>query len=238
MSGILIGMKEIISYLEMTIEIGIPLQKGMNFRPNNLDYSVFLMSIRKGSPYQDGFEPDGKMLIYEGHDCNKRDCDSPRTTDQPTHTLSGKLTENGKFCQTIEDFKSNNTAVPETIRVFEKIKPGIWADNGFYSLIDFDYILSPYEKRNVFRFKLEPLDIDSNRTDLSTENIEFSRKIPTEVKRLVWARDNGICQQCGSNENLHFDHILPYSKGGTSTNVQNIQLLCQKHNLNKSAKIQ
>ena len=116
----------------MTIEIGIPLQKGMNFRPNNLNYSVFLMSTRKGSPYQDGFEPDGKTLIYEGHDCNKRECDSPKTVDQPTHTLSVKLTENGKFCKTIKDFKSNRTPTPKTIRVCERIKPDIEADNGLY----------------------------------------------------------------------------------------------------------
>ncbi|MGP0594802.1 HNH endonuclease [Nitrospira sp. T9] len=34
------------------------------------------------------------------------------------------------------------------------------------------------------------------------------------------------------------DHIVPYSKGGTSLKVENIQLLCARHNIEKSANIQ
>ncbi|HEX9998679.1 MAG TPA: HNH endonuclease signature motif containing protein [Abditibacterium sp.] len=45
-------------------------------------------------------------------------------------------------------------------------------------------------------------------------------------------------RQCGSAENLHFDHILPFSKGGTSLSAQNIQLLCQNCNVQKSASIE
>lgn len=40
-----------------------------------------------------------------------------------------------------------------------------------------------------------------------------------------------------SKDNLHFDHILPFSKGGTSLKSENIQLLCARHNLQKSDKI-
>ncbi|MFZ9681718.1 MAG: HNH endonuclease [Cephaloticoccus sp.] len=61
--------------------------------------------------------------------------------------------------------------------------------------------------------------------------------IPTAVKREVWKRDNARCAQCGSIANLHFDHIIPWSKGGSSTDVQNIQLLCAAHNLSKSDEI-
>lgn len=43
---------------------------------------------------------------------------------------------------------------------------------------------------------------------------------------------------CGANVNLHFDHILPFSKGGTSLTAKNVRLLCMKHNLEKSAKIE
>jgi 5-methylcytosine-specific restriction endonuclease McrA len=31
--------------------------------------------------------------------------------------------------------------------------------------------------------------------------------------------------------------VLPFSKGGTSLNAQNVQLLCMRHNLAKGAKI-
>ena len=63
-----------------------------------------------------------------------------------------------------------------------------------------------------------------------------SRKITQKVKDDVWNRDGGKCVECGSNENLEFDHIIPHSKGGANT-YRNIQLLCQDCNRTKSAKI-
>lgn len=60
--------------------------------------------------------------------------------------------------------------------------------------------------------------------------------IPKEVVDAVWNRDGGKCVYCGSTENLHLDHIIPFSKGG-NTSVENLQLLCQKCNLQKSNKI-
>ena len=43
-----------------------------------------------------------------------------------------------------------------------------------------------------------------------------NRKIPGEVQKEVYKRDRGKCRICGSIDNLHFDHILPFSKGGSS----------------------
>jgi 5-methylcytosine-specific restriction endonuclease McrA len=36
----------------------------------------------------------------------------------------------------------------------------------------------------------------------------------------------------------HFDHIIPYSKGGSSKDPKNIQLLCVRHNLSKRDRIE
>ena len=63
-----------------------------------------------------------------------------------------------------------------------------------------------------------------------------SRYIPKPIKKIVWLRDNGKCVDCGSTDNLEYDHIIPFSKGGANT-VKNIQILCSKCNRKKSNKI-
>ena len=57
-----------------------------------------------------------------------------------------------------------------------------------------------------------------------------------EVQKEFYECDRGKCRICGSSDNLHFDHILPFSKGGSSKVASNIQLLCARHNLKKGAK--
>jgi len=59
-----------------------------------------------------------------------------------------------------------------------------------------------------------------------------SRYIPQSVKIAVATRDSGRCRHCGSTSNLVYDHITPYSRGGTSI-VDNIQFLCQRCNSRK-----
>lgn len=52
-----------------------------------------------------------------------------------------------------------------------------------------------------------------------------ARAIPQDVKIEVAQRDEGKCRQCGSTAELHFDRVIPWSKGGANT-ATNIQLLC------------
>ena len=67
---------------------------------------------------------------------------------------------------------------------------------------------------------------------LGTSTYSQSRYIPESIKKIVFTRDGGLCQCCGTSENLEFDHIIPYSCGGSSE-LSNIQLLCLKCNRSK-----
>lgn len=207
----------------------------MNFRLGG-QMSVILMSVRVGAPYGDRIENGGKVLIYEGHDVPRtKACPSPKTVDQEEFSPTGALTQNGFFCQAAASYKDHAAPV-ELVRVYDKIKTGIWAYAGLFELID-----AWTEKeggRKVFKFKLQVTDqkIEVSRTD--SREIDHDRLIPTPIKIEVWKRDKGKCVLCGSKENLHFDHIVPFSKGGTSLLAKNIQLLCAKHNLLKRDKIE
>ena len=55
-----------------------------------------------------------------------------------------------------------------------------------------------------------------------------SRSIPQPVKIAVVTRDGGKCRRCRSIQDLQYDRIVPNSRGGSSTDVNNIQLLCGK----------
>ncbi|MEZ6185015.1 MAG: HNH endonuclease signature motif containing protein [Planctomycetota bacterium] len=63
-----------------------------------------------------------------------------------------------------------------------------------------------------------------------------SRSIPQHVKLAVWQRDLGRCVQCGAEDYLEFDHVIPFSKGGANS-VENLQILCRRCNLEKGSKL-
>ena len=67
----------------------------------------------------------------------------------------------------------------------------------------------------------------------SVSSFAQSRYISQTTKKIVYSRDGGACQCCGDYEYLEYDHISPYSCGGSS-DVSNIQLLCRKCNRSES----
>ena len=71
---------------------------------------------------------------------------------------------------------------------------------------------------------------------IKEESRPARQPIPGSVKLLVYKRDQGKCVHCNSDKELHFDHIIPVSKGGGNSD-ENIQILCQRCNLKKSANI-
>lgn len=60
--------------------------------------------------------------------------------------------------------------------------------------------------------------------------------ISETVRMFVWQRDGGRCTQCGSQQRLEFDHVIPIAKGGSNTE-RNIQLLCEVCNRSKGSTI-
>lgn len=237
--GVNIFMKiqdDILSYREMCdTENKQTLQRGMNFRLNP-SYSVILMSQRSNAPYKDKIYSDGITIEYEGHDVSKKGyTHNPKIEDQPDKLPSGKLTQNGYFIDSINLYKSGINK-PEIVKVYEKIMDGVWSLKGYFELTDYKIVNDG--KRNVFRFILRLSDTQNTNLSDTEVIIKHTRLIPSEVKKEVWKRDKGKCVICGETKNLHFDHDLPFSKGGSSLTTKNVRLLCIKHNLEKSAKIE
>lgn len=63
-----------------------------------------------------------------------------------------------------------------------------------------------------------------------------TRHIARDVRQRVWQRYSGCCADCGADQYLEFDHIVPVAKGGSNTEA-NVQLLCRGCNLKKSDQI-
>lgn len=226
---------DILSYLEMCGREGLSLQRGMNFRAGT-GYSIILMSRRSNAPYLDRIEDNGATLIYEGHDEPRTArLPNPKSVDQPATTYRGSLTQNGKFHEAAQRYLQGELP-PERVRVYEKIHAGIWSYNGLFHLVG--SWIEDDGQRQVFKFRLVAVEDDAYVGEEGSAELESSRLIPSAVKLEVWQRDGGRCVRCGAADNLHFDHIIPYSKGGTSLSAENIQLLCARHNLAKRDRIE
>ncbi|SVD29934.1 uncharacterized protein METZ01_LOCUS382788, partial [marine metagenome] len=126
---------QVISYLEMCAEEQSSLQRGMNFRIGP-SHSVILMSVRVGAPYNDQVSDDGQTLVYEGHNAPRNsETPVPQVVDQPLTTDKGTLTQNGRFYAAAEAYR-NEEQEPDHVRVYEKIRTGIWVYSGLFLLID------------------------------------------------------------------------------------------------------
>lgn len=70
------------------------------------------------------------------------------------------------------------------------------------------------------------------------ELLDDQRIFTSEQRRVIYIRDNGICQSCGKKvewDNYEADHKIPWSQGG-KTMVDNGQVLCLECNRKKKAR--
>jgi hypothetical protein len=226
--------QDILAYLEMCTFEGLSLQQGMNYRDDN---SVFLMSRRIGAPYTDRLDPKTNILTYEGHDAPRSiKIVEPKKVDQPTLTPHGTATRNKKFFDAAKEYETGTRKSPLPVRVYEKLRPGIWVFNGTFGLKK--AWMQASGSRKVFKFSLSLLTDDAETIDNHPGGIDHTRMIPSAIKQEVYKRDRGQCVLCGVKDNLHFDHDLAFKHGGTSLLAENIRLLCARHNLRKGAKIE
>jgi 5-methylcytosine-specific restriction endonuclease McrA len=68
------------------------------------------------------------------------------------------------------------------------------------------------------------------------------RMPPKDIEFAVILRDKGICQLnfpgiCLVDQQLTVDHIYPWSKGGSSTDMNNLQTACKPCNQRKGATV-
>src|SRR5262245_15143157 len=158
---------------------GTSLQAGMNFGLGG-NHSVILMSVRPGAPYRDRFEDGGTTLIYEGHDIPKTPgVANPKIVDQPLTSPQGRPTQNGKFRTAAHQARAGERA-PERVRVYEKIKPGMWAYNGVFHLVD--AWSERDQHRMVCKFKLIAVEGEEDFTQPVRIDAERRRVIPSHVK--------------------------------------------------------
>ena len=146
---------DIISYAELVAAENANVQKGMNFQIKP-EYSIFLMSVRKTHLTQTSGMKETGTLIYEGHDAFSNLGKEPKEVDQPLNTPNGTLTENGKFFTAAQSYKMKLSEEPHKVKVYEKIKDGIWCYKGFFNLVDAALVNSG--RRNVFKFYLKPVE--------------------------------------------------------------------------------
>jgi hypothetical protein len=106
---------------------------------------------------------------------------------------------------------------------------GNWGGSVTFIFIFFVFLY--FVLRELLKYKQEP---EPRENQIPSDD---SRHVSSEVKKIVWARDHGRCVLCGSRKKIHYDHIIPFSKGGSNT-VENIRILCQDCNLRKSDKIE
>src|SRR3989475_5240050 len=170
---------EILTYWEMCSRECLALQKGMSFRRPPA-VSIVLMSQRPGAPYDDSLSEDGKILTYEGHDVKKTSGVDPKVVDQPWAHPDGDPTDNAKFANSVS--RENRPLV----RVYEKLRSGVWSDKGLFALSSYEFVSTGNRKVFKFIMTLSGLLDDSGQVQGGDD---FRRAIPSWVKQVVYKRD-------------------------------------------------
>lgn len=113
----------------------------------------------------------------------------------------------------------------------------LWVHRACNSAEDFKFLTCMVEQSALESEKqyLEWLDKLKRLRLIGNNKKELRRpRIQDDVAALVLARDGEMCVRCGATNALEFDHILPLSRGGSSSE-DNLQILCRRCNAKRGA---
>jgi len=139
-----------------------------------------------------------------------------------------------------EEMRESLIAIIVSLLILEVFLFYVITNNGDLFEKDMSKELEKEKHGRMISYIMEQAQIQMDRSvppPTISEELKRSRVISQQTKMYVWRRDGGKCVECGSNQNLEYDHIIPFSKGGSNTD-RNIQLLCESCNRKKSHKIQ
>lgn len=113
-----------------------------------------------------------------------------------------------------------------------------WYQDAFY-WTNADYSAADIKALLFTRERQQERELEHAHAVLAASTSQARRKresIPRDVRRAVWERDEGRCTECGTDFDIQYDHIIPFSMGGAST-VENLQLLCAPCNQAKGGRL-
>lgn len=196
-------------------------------------------------PYLDDKQAD--TLVQEARGKSQREVESllaPFSPQPKQHDTIRVITVQAASLNDVPLFESISATMP-TVEPETKVQVSFTANPRLLDLLQ--------RAREILRHKypdgkLEVVFEEALRALLERKDPDFwkppwrqedsaTRKIPRWVRHAVWKRDNGRCvyqaadgRLCASRNNLEFDHIVPWARGGTSNEPGNIRLLCRSHN--------
>ncbi len=189
-----------------------------------------------------------KLVVVEGASAG---ASSERAASAPAQEL-GKMTRHSDGSNS----PSDKISTPEVKEVLERMfEIRFAADEELMELIKWlkSHLSHKYPKgASFFEIFKYAMNYVREREDLSTRKggtrktaaKTNTRYIPKAIKQRVWKKYNGKCafvgsngKRCNSDYSLQIDHYpVPFARGGSST-VNNLRLLCAKHNKYTAGKI-
>ncbi len=164
-----------------------------------------------------------------------RECEKKLAEISPEAALPSEKTKELPRGKTLIQF----SAAQELMEKLERLKCLLAHQNPDGSYEGLLGVLADMALREIEPKKPEsaPPKDDAQTAFVSTVEKERSRYIPVEVKRRVFARDEGCCtykdeetgKRCRSRFALEYDHAKPFAWGG-ETNEANLRLRCRSHN--------